>query len=261
MTYYIIGTTWNLHQKETIWMMISSVGLVCSDILILWSYIKIDERNAENERIKIQLEQEKADARYYKLENEKNESLEILRHDMGGYYDSVPADQKCSSTNSALKDYITSIMEQYDIKKRTTFSNNNVLNGLISEYSSKCCAENIEFVVDIRSGTIDDIGATDIVALFGNILSNAYEAARQCFNKSDKYIELIAKRKNETTFIKCVCECSIAGLQDSTGRAMGLMPHPERFLLPRHHYDKDWAGNEDWGWGYFLFKSAFDALK
>ena len=25
------------------------------------------------------------------------------------------------------------------------------------------------------------------------------------------------------------CECSIAGLQDSTGRAMGLMPHPERF--------------------------------
>ena len=49
--------------------------------------------------------------------------------------------------------------------------------------------------------------------------------------------------------------------QDSTGRAMGLMPHPERFLLPRHHYDKDWAGNEDRGWGYFLFKSAFDALK
>lgn len=29
-------------------------------------------------------------------------------------------------------------------------------------------------------GTIDDIAATDIVALFGNILSNAYEAAKQC---------------------------------------------------------------------------------
>lgn len=137
MTYYIIGTTWNLHQKETIWMMISSVGLVCSDILILWSYIKIDERNAENERIKIQLEQEKADARYYKLENEKNESLEILRHDMSNNLNTM-LDME---TNSALKDYITSIMEQYDIKKRTTFSNNNVLNGLISEYSSKCCAE------------------------------------------------------------------------------------------------------------------------
>ena len=36
-----------------------------------------------------------------------------------------------------------------------------------------------KFVVDIRPETIDDIVATDIVALFGNILSNAYEAAKQ----------------------------------------------------------------------------------
>lgn len=55
-------------------------------------------------------------------------------------------------------------------------------------------------------------------------------------------------------------ECQIAGLQDASGRAMGLMPHPERFLLPRHHYDKDWSGDTDWGWGYYFFKSAFDAL-
>ena len=205
MTYYIIGTTWDLHQKETIWMMISSIGLVCSDILILWSNIKIDERNAENERIKIQLEQEKADARYYKLENEKNESLEILRHDMNNHLNTM-LDME---TNSDLKDYITSIMEQYNIKKRTTFSNNNVLNGLISEYNSKCYIENIEFVVDIRPGTIDDIAATDIVALFGNILSNAYEAAKQCEEINEKYIELVVKRKHETTFIKCVNSCAV----------------------------------------------------
>ena len=205
MTYYIIGTTWDLHQKETIWMMISSIGLVCSDILILWSNIKIDERNAENERIKIQLEQEKADARYYKLENEKNESLEILRHDMNNHLNTMLG----METNSDLKDYITSIMEQYNIKKRTTFSNNNVLNGLISEYSSKCYTENIEFVVDIRPGTIDDIAATDIVALFGNILSNAYEAAKKCEEINEKYIELVVKRKHETTFIKCVNSCAV----------------------------------------------------
>lgn len=205
MTYYIIGTTWDLHQKETIWMMISSIGLVCSDILILWSNIKIDERNAENERIKIQLEQEKADARYYKLENEKNESLEILRHDMNNHLNTM-LDME---TNGDLKDYITSIMEQYNIKKRTTFSNNNVLNGLISEYSSKCYMENIEFVVDIRPGTIDDIAATDIVALFGNILSNAYEAAKQCEKINGKYIELVVKRKHETTLIKCVNSCAV----------------------------------------------------
>lgn len=146
MTYYIFGVESNVNSKETIWAITSSIILVSSDILILWVNIRINERNAENHRIKVQLEQEKADARYYKLENEKNESLEILRHDMNNHLNTMLG----METNSDLKDYITSIMEQYNIKKRTTFSNNNVLNGLISEYSSKCYTENIEFVVDIR---------------------------------------------------------------------------------------------------------------
>ncbi len=28
---------------------------------------------------------------------------------------------------------------------------------------------------------------------------------------------------------------SIAGLTDTTGRVLGLMPHPERFIRPTHH--------------------------
>lgn len=193
MTYYIFGVESNVNSKETVWAITSSIILVSSDILILWVNIRINERKAENERIKIQ------------LENEKNESLEILRHDMNNHLNTM-LDME---TNSDLKDYITSIMEQYNIKKRTTFSNNNVLNGLISEYSSKCYMENIEFVVDIRPGTIDDIAATDIVALFGNILSNAYEAAKQCEKINGKYIELVVKRKHETTLIKCVNSCAV----------------------------------------------------
>lgn len=161
MTYYIFGVESNVNSKETVWAITSSIILVSSDILILWVNIRINERKAENERIKIQLEQEKADARYYKLENEKNESLEILRHDM-----------------------------------------NNHLNTMLD-------MENIEFVVDIRPGTIDDIAATDIVALFGNILSNAYEAAKQCEKINGKYIELVVKRKHETTLIKCVNSCAV----------------------------------------------------
>ena len=138
ITYYIIGVESNVNTRETVWAVASSIILVSSDILVLWVSIRINERKAENERIKIQLEQEKADARYYKLENEKNESLEILRHDMNNHLNTMLG----METNSDLKDYITLIMEQYNIKKRTTFSNNNVLNGLISEYSSKCYTEN-----------------------------------------------------------------------------------------------------------------------
>lgn len=54
--------------------------------------------------------------------------------------------------------------------------------------------------------------------------------------------------------------CRIAGLQSESGCAMGLMPHPERFVMPRDHYDPDWDGHSDWGWGYFIFKSAHQSL-
>ena len=49
----------------------------------------------------------------------------------------------------------------------------------------------------------------------------------------------------------------IAALQDKTGRVFGLMPHPERFLHPQDHYDPDWSGRQNHGWGYYLFRSVW----
>ena len=52
----------------------------------------------------------------------------------------------------------------------------------------------------------------------------------------------------------------IAGLRDETGRVFGLMPHPERFLYRRHHYDPDWRGDQEHGSGYHFFRSIWREL-
>ena len=91
MTYYIIEVEWSLNFTETVWIVISSIVLVLSDLLVLWVNIGINKRNAENERMKVQLEKEKSDAKFYKLEYEKNESLEILRHDMNNHLNTILA--------------------------------------------------------------------------------------------------------------------------------------------------------------------------
>lgn len=52
----------------------------------------------------------------------------------------------------------------------------------------------------------------------------------------------------------------IAGLQDSTGRVLGLMPHPERFLYREQHYDPDWNGDQEWGWGWHFFRSIYEEI-
>lgn len=53
---------------------------------------------------------------------------------------------------------------------------------------------------------------------------------------------------------------NIAGLQDASGRVLGMMPHPERFLHREHHYDPDWDGDEKWGTGYYLFQSIYQTI-
>lgn len=56
----------------------------------------------------------------------------------------------------------------------------------------------------------------------------------------------------------------IAGLQDESGRVLGLMPHPERFLHRQDHYDPDWKStgeDETRGSGYYFFKSLYEAIK
>ncbi len=51
---------------------------------------------------------------------------------------------------------------------------------------------------------------------------------------------------------------NIAGMQDKSGRVFGLMPHPERFVYSRQHYDPDWQGDPAYGWGYYVFSSIYN---
>jgi len=52
----------------------------------------------------------------------------------------------------------------------------------------------------------------------------------------------------------------IAGMQDKTGRVFGMMPHPERFIHKKDHYDPDWNGDAAWGSGYYLFESIYQEI-
>lgn len=147
--------------------------------------------------LKIQLEKERADARYYKLEYEKNESLEILRHDMNNHLNTMLD----IGSDNELKKYIIDIMNQYKMRRRTSFSNSNILNGLVSQYMESCEKNNIDLIADIRPDTVEVMDSTDIVALFGNLLSNAFEAAEYCKKDIKPYIEFIVKRKNDFIII------------------------------------------------------------
>lgn len=53
----------------------------------------------------------------------------------------------------------------------------------------------------------------------------------------------------------------IAGITDETGRVLGLMPHPERHVLPWQHPRWTREALRKEGEGYFLFKNAVEHAK
>jgi phosphoribosylformylglycinamidine synthase subunit PurQ / glutaminase len=53
----------------------------------------------------------------------------------------------------------------------------------------------------------------------------------------------------------------IAGICDATGRVFGLMPHPERHLLPTQHPQWTRRGLQEHGDGFAIFKNAVEHFK
>jgi phosphoribosylformylglycinamidine synthase I len=54
---------------------------------------------------------------------------------------------------------------------------------------------------------------------------------------------------------------NVAGVSDATGRVLGLMPHPERHVLPTQHPRWTREGLRDEGDGLKLFRNAVDYLQ
>ena len=53
-------------------------------------------------------------------------------------------------------------------------------------------------------------------------------------------------------------QANVAGICDATGRALGLMPHPERHVLPTQHPRWTREGLAEEGEGLRLFRNAVD---
>lgn len=54
---------------------------------------------------------------------------------------------------------------------------------------------------------------------------------------------------------------NIAGICDSTGQILGMMPHPERYVDPTQHPHWTRNGLKEWGDGFFVFKNAVRYVK
>ncbi len=185
LVYYIFMTAEvpaPLHAASSVCLL----ALLAANIYAVSAYARSEKVNRENLEIKLAKQRDEYDAEYYRMLEEQYERQRILIHDVKNHMQAING--LAAEGNSAeIRRYIAEWSGDGALKKQTRYCRNVILNIIVSETARECERSGVEFHCDIRDKSVDFISDTDISALFGNLLSNACEAAK---GSKEKLVEL-----------------------------------------------------------------------
>ncbi len=198
-SYAYLSFNYNINKTTNFLFTFSSLIMLISNIIIFIIHERIIDVLIKNTELELEKQKSHINEEYY-LELEKQyDSSNILIHDIKKCLGNIKG-LLLQNDNSKAIEYIDSIYDGYDIKQIKKYSNNKLINVIVSRYAQLCYNNNIEFSIDIRNVDFSFIKDSEITALFDNLFENAFEAANKC---SNKFITIEVDYRNENyIFIK-----------------------------------------------------------
>ena len=158
----------------------------CANLYCL-GYKSVNSKNQNLEK-QILITKQKADLDYYMQRAENEESHNEFVHNTSHYLRAIDKFAQMKDYESIIKiiGEIDNQMEEHEI---VSFSNYHVLNVILSEKQKLADDNNINFDIFIEPGIIlNMVEDIDLIAMMGNLLDNAFRAARDC--KNERYVKL-----------------------------------------------------------------------
>ena len=198
-SYAYLSFNYNVNITTNFLFTFSSLIMLISNIIIFIVHERIIDVLIKNTELELEKQKLHINEEYY-IELEKQyDSSNILIHDIKKCLENIKG-LLLQNDNSKAIEYIDSIYDGYDIKQIKKYSNNKLINVIVSRYAQLCYNNNIEFSADIRDVNFSFIKDSEITALFDNLFENAFEATKKCPNK---FINIEVDYRNENyIFIK-----------------------------------------------------------
>lgn len=181
-----------------------SMGCVTFASLYIFYFMRMtDEKNELDFQVAMMKQQESLQFEYYEIQKEKyRQSIEIL-HDVSKHIRSIEELYNEGEKEQALQ-YTKEIDNILKPLIPAEYSNNPMLNILLSDKKQLAESQGIRFRIKIEKAGLEFMPPMDVTTLFGNLLENAIEVCRRCQGKKEicisvcNYNEMLSIRIENT---------------------------------------------------------------
>lgn len=192
-----------------------SAALLAVNLVFLVLYDRLAALHAQNLSLQLQRQKEETDLAYYSALQRQAEAQRILVHDIKNHLQVLDGMAQ-QAQNQAIIAYLADLNQKMAGTRRARLCVNPILNTILLKTQDDCEEKGITFWHDVRDAHLRFMDLPSVTALFGNLLSNAVEAAE---GSAKKYIE-ISVRWQEDQDITVICvenSCDTAPVSDSYG--------------------------------------------
>ena len=214
-TFVYIGMTSQFTNLTEILVSISALALLLVNIVVLFIYNRIQKLDEEHAAFQMSQIRDRADTEYYEMLQQQYDGQRILIHDIKRHFSVIDLMAE-EGESQKIREYISELEDLPEFKRKARLCDDPILNLVLLRNSDYCSANSINFSCDVRADSISFMDATSITALFGNLLSNAIEAAEM---SKGKMVELSVMKnlQQNSVLISLVNSCDVAPIKDANG--------------------------------------------
>lgn len=175
-------------------IVIPSAAMICLNVVLL----NIFQGYSDSIQLGIMRQIEKNNIENYKILEESEREIHILRHDMKNHIASMRYLLDNNNIDEAKK-YLLSMSDTVERKGFSIYTNNTTLDAILNTKSRLAAEKGIKYTVKTNINEILNIDPIDISIILGNALDNAIEGSIETENK---FISAtIEKKGNELTIL------------------------------------------------------------
>lgn len=210
-----IGISSEVTKGSSVIMFLAISVLLFVNLLFMVLYNQQQKLAEDHISLQLSIQQDQADKLYYETLQKQYDDQKILVHDIRNHLQIINSFAQ-NETPEKISEYIASLDTALSPATRSIMCDNPILNALLLHFRIQCVQEGVNFLCDIRSETLKFMDSTGITALFGNLLSNALEAAAE---SEAKQIEVSVARVFEQNIIliSVVNSCDLQPEADNNG--------------------------------------------